>query len=199
MKLGVVILGAGASTRMGRPKLLLPWRDTTVVGHLVRTWRELGARQIAVVTAPAPEPLAAVLSSLGLGEGDRIENPAPALGMISSVRCAAAWPGWEPALTHWLLTLGDQPQVQSATLRALMDFAVRHADRICQPARHGRARHPVVFPRSTFRALADASVADLKQFLQARPEQRATFESDDTGLDYDLDAPADYERARNAT
>ena len=41
--LGVVILGAGASSRMGRPKLLLPWRDTTVIGQIIRQWRELGA------------------------------------------------------------------------------------------------------------------------------------------------------------
>ena len=47
--IGVVILGAGASSRMGRPKLLLPWRDTTVIGAILRQWRELGAAQIAVV------------------------------------------------------------------------------------------------------------------------------------------------------
>ena len=40
--LGVVILGAGASARMGEPKLLLPWRGTTVIGHLISQWRELG-------------------------------------------------------------------------------------------------------------------------------------------------------------
>ena len=34
--LGVIILGAGASSRMGRPKLLLPWGDTSVIGHLIR-------------------------------------------------------------------------------------------------------------------------------------------------------------------
>ncbi|MGH7953692.1 MAG: NTP transferase domain-containing protein, partial [Limisphaerales bacterium] len=32
--LAAIILGAGASARMGRPKLLLPWGGTTVVGHL---------------------------------------------------------------------------------------------------------------------------------------------------------------------
>ncbi len=46
---GVIILGAGASSRMGTPKLLLPWRDTTIIGHLISQWRELGAAQIAVV------------------------------------------------------------------------------------------------------------------------------------------------------
>ena len=49
---GVVILGAGASTRMGRPKLLLPWGDTSIIGHLLGQWRGLGARPIAVVCRP---------------------------------------------------------------------------------------------------------------------------------------------------
>ena len=44
---GVIILGAGASSRMGRPKLLLPWRGTTVIGHIIYQWRELGAAQIS--------------------------------------------------------------------------------------------------------------------------------------------------------
>ncbi len=50
--LGVVILGAGASSRMGRPKLLLPWGATTIVGHLLEQWQTLGAAQIAVVRRP---------------------------------------------------------------------------------------------------------------------------------------------------
>ena len=41
--IGVIILGAGASSRMGRPKLLLPWGDTSVIGHLIRQWQALGA------------------------------------------------------------------------------------------------------------------------------------------------------------
>ena len=49
MKLGVVILAAGASSRMGRPKLLLPWSGTTVIGHLLNQWRALGASPITKI------------------------------------------------------------------------------------------------------------------------------------------------------
>ena len=59
--LGAVILGAGASSRMGKPKLLLPWHDTTVIGQIIRQWRELGARQIAVVGRPNDQELIAQL------------------------------------------------------------------------------------------------------------------------------------------
>ena len=48
---GVVILAAGASSRMGKPKLLLPWGGTSVLGHLIGQWKVLRAGQIAAVFA----------------------------------------------------------------------------------------------------------------------------------------------------
>jgi len=46
---GALILGAGKSARMGRPKLLLPWHGTTILGHLIQQWKRLSVEQIAVV------------------------------------------------------------------------------------------------------------------------------------------------------
>ena len=63
--LGVVILAAGRSARMGQPKLLLPWGGTSVLGHLIEQWRALGAKQIAVVCAPGDEAIQAELDRLG--------------------------------------------------------------------------------------------------------------------------------------
>jgi|SRR6185503_4115433 molybdenum cofactor cytidylyltransferase len=195
MNFAVVLLAAGASSRMGRPKLLLPWHDTTVLGYLVNTWRTLGAAQLAVVTTAGSGPLAAELARAALDERAWIINPKPERGMMSSIRCAAAWPDWNSEVSHFLLTLGDQPHVQTVTLSSLLDFAKAHPGKVCQPARNGRPRHPVLFPDEVFRQLATTSAENLKQFLLGLPDHRATFESDDTGLDFDLDEPADYERA----
>lgn len=195
MNFAVVLLAAGASSRMGRPKLLLPWQGTTVLGHLLDTWGELGAAQLAVVTAPSNAPVAAELARAGVLERDCISNPEPERGMMSSIRCAAAWPGWKADLSHFLITLGDQPHVQTSTLRSLLDVAGAHPGQVCQPARGGRPRHPVLFPRELFLQLATTPAENLKQFLLGIPDRRATFESDDSGLEFDLDEPADYERA----
>src|SRR2546426_403753 len=138
MNFAVVLLAAGASSRMGRPKLLLPWLGTTVLGHLLHLWREMGAAQLAVVTAPANRPVAAELVRAGVLKRDCIINPEPERGMMSSIRCAALWPGWKAGLSHFLLTLGDQPHVQTLTLRSLLDFAGAHPGQVCQPARGGR-------------------------------------------------------------
>jgi molybdenum cofactor cytidylyltransferase len=195
MNFAVVLLAAGASSRMGRPKLLLPWHGTTVLGYLLSIWRELGAAQLAVVTTAGNKAVSAELTCAGISERDWIYNPKPEGGMMSSIRCAAAWPGWKAEVSHILLTLGDQPHVQTSTLRSLLDIAEAHPGEVCQPARNGRPRHPVLFPCDIFRQLATTPAENLKQFLLGTPDRRATFESDDTGMDFDLDEPADYERA----
>jgi molybdenum cofactor cytidylyltransferase len=194
--IGVVILAAGSSRRMGRPKLLLPWRTTTVLGHLLHQWTQLRAAQVAVVTAPDATDLKSELDRLGFPEQDRIINPAPDRGMFSSIQCTAAWSGWKTGLTHWIISLGDQPQLRPETLQRLVAFSAANPDNICQPMRRGRRRHPVLLPQPAFAALKECTATDLKQFLASRATELAGFESDDAGLDFDLDTPADYDRAR---
>src|SRR6185436_15405274 len=102
MTLGVVILAAGRSARMGRPKMLLPWGVTSVLGHLIEQWRRLGAEQIGIVCA-ANSGLENELERLGISTEARIINPEPERGMFSSLQCAANWPGWKGGLTHWAI------------------------------------------------------------------------------------------------
>ena len=125
----------------------------------------------------------------------RIVNPDPARGMFSSIQCAANWPGWQPGLTHWTIALGDQPLVRVETMRQLSEVALRHLAAVCQPARHGRSRQPVILPAGAFAQLQTATAADLKEFLLMGSWPLTRFESDDTGLDLDLDEPGDYDRA----
>ena len=192
---GVVILGAGRARRMGRPKLLLPWGRTSVLGHLIAQWQGLGAKQIAFVCAAGDQPCLVELERLGFLATNRISNPAPNRGMFSSVQCAAQWSGWQPALTHWAIVLGDQPLVLGDTLRRLLEFSAARPDMICQPAQGGHGRHPVVLPQAAFLALADSTAPNLKAFLQTRAAEVTYCAAQDPGLAVDLDWPEDYERA----
>jgi molybdenum cofactor cytidylyltransferase len=194
---GVVLLAAGSSRRMGRPKLLLPWDNGTVLSHQILQWRDLHAAQISVVSAPDAMELGLELNRIGLPESQRIVNPAPERGMFSSIQCAAAWTGWEPALTHFVVTLGDQPHLRPDTLRALLAFGAKNPARICQPLWRSRPRHPVLMPKSAFLSLKDSNACDLRTFLESHASDRAGFDADDPGLDFDMDTPAEYERARN--
>lgn len=195
MKLGVVLLAAGASSRMGRPKLLLPWQGTTVIGHLLDQWALLEPACLTVVCAADHAALHTELDQLNFPPARRILNPHPGRGMFSSVQGAAAWPHWPADLTHLAVALGDQPQVRLDTLRQQLEFAAKHPEAVTQPARDGRGRHPVCLPASSFAAIAHATVENLKQFLLTSGARIQRWESEDAGLDLDLDEPADYERA----
>lgn len=197
MKFGVAILGAGVSRRMGRPKLLLPWGATTVIGHLVQQWRCLKATQIAVVLATDNTALATELDRIALPSAVRITNPHPEAGMFSSIQCAAAWSGWVPDLSHVVIALGDQPHVRKETLRSLLAFAAVQPEKICQPAFAGRRKHPVVLPRSVLAELTTGTASTLAEFLDAKRPRVAAVELDDPGLPWDIDTPADYERLRD--
>ena len=192
---GVVILAAGRSARMGKPKLLLPWLGTSVLGHLIQQWRALRAKQITVVCAPANRAIQAELDRLGFPAENRIYNPTPERGMFGSIQCAARWPGWQTALTHWAIVLGDQPHLQPQTLRRVLDFSAAQPAKVCQPARHGQGRHPVLLPQTQFRQLAGSTAATLKEFLAARPREVTFCEVDDPGLEVDIDRPEDYHKA----
>ena len=193
--LGVIILAAGRSARMGKPKLLLPWGETSVLGHLIEEWRALHAKQIAVVCAPVDQAIQAELDRLGFEEKNQVINPAPERGMFSSIQCAAQWPGWQAGLTHWAIVLGDQPHLQRQTLRQVLDFSAAQPGSVCQPSRHGHGRHPVLLPQAVFRQVAGSTAATLKEFLGVRPRPVALCELNDPGLDLDIDRPEDYRKA----
>lgn len=192
--LGVVILAAGKSSRMGRPKLLLPWSGTTVLAHLIHLWSQIPATQITVVHAESHDILAE-LERLRFPFENRVQNPQPQRGMFSSIQCAARWTGWNLQLTHWAIALGDQPQLKLVTLKRLAAFAEQQSEKICQPGYHGRPKHPVIFPKKEFRILADSMAGNLKDFLGSRSNALRSIELDDDGLDFDMDTPQDYEKA----
>lgn len=155
----------------------------------------IGAGQIGVVCAASDEPIQAELDRLRFPKAHRILNPQPERGMFSSIRCAAQWSGWAAELTHWAISLGDQPHVRQETLRTLLEFNVNHPTKVCQLHAFGHLHHPVILPKDNFLRLNEISVSTLKEFLQTIPEDVARCDIDDPGLESDIDTPADYGRA----
>ena len=177
---------------MGEPKLLLPWRDTTVIGWIIRQWQQLGAQQMAAVCRADDSPLHAELDRLQHPRADRIINPDPSRGMFSSIQCAANWNGWPPALTHFAIALGDQPQLATETLTAIIESATHSPSRICQPLHTGRAQHPILLPRVIFGELKNTAHHTMKEFLAARKDELNLVEINDSGVAMDIDTPEDY-------
>jgi len=191
--LGATILAAGRSVRMGRPKMLLPWGETSILGHLIKQWELAEASPVMVVHAAYDQTVLAELDRLAFPAQQRVENPKPDRGMFSSVLCAAESIARFPILTHYAFVLGDQPHLQIETLVNLIEFARQHPDQVCQPIRENKYRHPVVLPRSAIVALSRSKAANLKEFLLAY--EVAGFPCNDPGFGLDIDRPEDYEKA----
>ncbi len=191
-QLGVVILGAGRSSRMGRPKLLLPWRESTVIGAILSQWRSLQPAQITMVSRPDDEAIAQELRRLDFPIQNLIVNPHADLGMFSSIQAAARWTGWFPGLTGCVIVLGDQPHLRTDTLHSILLCHLQHPDAICQPIHESRSGHPVLLPRWAVDRLKTTSLATLKDFMNQHSTTIKQCPVSDVGLTLDMDTFEDY-------
>jgi CTP:molybdopterin cytidylyltransferase MocA len=179
--------------------MLLPWGHTSVIGHLIEQWQQVGAKQVLIVHAAGDKALEGELERINFPKESRIPNPSPESGMFSSIQCAARWLGLTSELGPWALVLGDQPHLRLETLHALLKLGDSRPDAVCQLSRQGRPRHPVLFPQQIFQQVAHSTHQNLKEFLQSLPSQIVLEESEDPGLDLDIDRPEDYEQALRLT
>ncbi|MEO8205264.1 MAG: nucleotidyltransferase family protein [Chthoniobacterales bacterium] len=191
---GVVLLAAGASTRMGSCKLLLPWGKRTILTHILAQWKSVEVAQIAPVLAPTNTFLQSAMREAGFSQEDWIINPAPEREMFSSLQEASRWKGWLPQLTHWIIALGDQPIIKTSTLSLLMETARKNPDRICQPLFKDQGAHPIILPACVFHDLSASVHSDLRAFIREREALRLRLPVEDAGVSEDLDTPEDYNR-----
>ena len=135
-----VVLAGGRSSRMGRPKALLPAGRETFVGRIARTLRDGGAGPVVVV-APAGDLAARIAAALGPHRPPPrvVANPDPDRGQLSSLLVGLAAIdrlGEDPrGAEAALVTLVDVPLVTAATVRALLDRWRRTRAPVVRPAR----------------------------------------------------------------
>ncbi len=142
-----LVLGAGGSKRLGRPKQLLPYRDGTLLGHVVGVARACRFDQLVVALGGAA---AEVRASVDLSDTDVVVNDAYGAGCSSSI--AAALGVVDPRCELLVLMLGDQPGVTAETVATLVAARGDSPLAVCRYA-DGRG-HPVAFARGVFGELA---------------------------------------------
>ena len=193
--LSAIILAAGDSTRMGRPKALLPDAEgRPFVARLVRTFGAAGVRDVIVVTGSLHAAIADALAADQPAIAPTlVNNPQPALGQVSSLWMgldAAARPGVEGIL----MTLVDIPLVRASTIQSIIDAWTRSRAPIVRPAVGDRHGHPVLFDRSVFDALRHAPITEgARAVVHANADRIVNVQVDDEGCLLDVDTPADYE------
>ena len=190
-----LILASGRSSRMGRPKALLPIGEAgeTFVSRLAATLREGGVDDVLVV---AGEEATAVESALArLTPAPRVvTNPNPDLGQLSSLLIGLGAVD-RPGVGGVLVTLVDAPLVVAGTVRALLETHRRTGAPIVRPTRDGVHGHPVIFDRSLFGELRAADLrAGAKPVVRAHETASVEVAVDDEGAFIDIDTPDDYIR-----
>jgi molybdenum cofactor cytidylyltransferase len=143
-----LVLGAGGSSRLGRPKQLLPFAGTTLLGHVVSVARSCGFDQLVVAIGAAAED---VRGGVDLDGADVVVNDAYGSGCSSSI--AAALAVIDPRCELLVLMLGDQPGVTASTVAALVGGRGDAPLAVCRY--QDGLGHPIAFDRSCFAELAD--------------------------------------------
>ena len=115
MTLGCLVLAAGGSRRLGRPKQLLPYRGRPLLETVLDTARVCGADQVLVALGGAAQD---VREGVDLRGCQVVDNPSYGTGCSSSI--AAAVPALDPRTDVLVLLLGDQPGVTVGTVRRLL-------------------------------------------------------------------------------
>ncbi len=214
-----VVLAAGLSARMGRPKLLLPYGERTVVEQVVSVLLASPADEVLVVTG---HERAAVEQALAGWPVQAVFNPDYAAGeMLSSVQVGleAAAPESRAAL----LAVGDMPAIEADVVAQLVaayknlpesrslsalpgprgvagaggtGLSGRYSDDyVYVPSYQMRAGHPVLVPRAYWPAiLALPRGANLRSVWQAEGSRIHWVTVDTPSVLRDMDTPEAYER-----
>ncbi len=187
-----ILLAAGASRRMGRPKLDLPLGGKKMSRLVAETLLSAPFDRVRVVAASGV--------ALDLPKDARlelVENEMAREGMASSIR-----KGLEklpPDTELAAIALGDLPLLLRATLVALSDAWEKSGGPIVYPEYQGRQGHPVFWGPSLFdelRLLEGDRGA--RVVLERHRDVAVAVAVDDPGVCVDIDTPNDYARAARA-
>ena len=143
-----LVLAAGGSRRLGRPKQLLPYGGATLLDHTVATARACEFDQLLVALGG---DTGKVRERVNLSGTQVVVNRDFGAGCSSSI--AVAMRALDPAVTTLVLMLGDQPGVTPATVRVLL--AARGDAPIAVCLYDDGRGHPFAFDHTTFDDLAN--------------------------------------------
>jgi molybdenum cofactor cytidylyltransferase len=191
-----VVLAAGSSTRMGRPKANLPIGTTgdTFLTHIVATLLASGIDDVVVVVGHERDAVVQSVSERGLTLRF-VENADYAEGQLSSLLAGLRVVD-RPGVTGMLVTLVDVPFVSAETVRAVVARYRTTRARIVRPARGCEHGHPMIFDRSMFDLLRRADPdAGAKPVVRAHATPEGEVAVGDDGAFTDIDTPEEYARA----
>jgi len=186
-----VVLAAGSSRRMGRPKQLLEVGGRPLLEGVIASANASRLDEVVVVLGANAD---AILGQVDLGRARAVVNPDHAAGMSTSLRVGLAALG--PEVDVAMVVLGDQPAISGAMLDELLDLRVRSGLPAAALSFGGLLHPPVALVREMWGDLRSLEGdVGCRALIRSRPELVAAlpYEGDLTHP-VDVDTPEDYAR-----
>jgi molybdenum cofactor cytidylyltransferase len=178
---------------MGRPKQLLPWGDTTVLGRTIDNLQRSRVNEVVVVSGYRAQEVERISAQLGVQTffNELYESG----GMISSVQTALRLlPENREAI---LVMLADQPMVETKTIDRLVRAWSEDKGELVAPVIKGRRGNPVLIGRRYFDELLSLPLGSApRDLINRHGEQLKLIEAETDSILRDLDEIEDYERWR---
>ena len=186
-----VVLAAGESRRMGRPKMLLPYGGKTILESLLDTILTTPIPRIMVVLGAERRKISSLLSPYPV---ETVFNPDYRTGMLSSVQAGfAALPREAGAA---VVFLGDQPFVSAAVVARLCEASARSPRSIVLPVVGGRRGHPVLIPSVFWDEIPSLSPeVGLRELIRRHGQNILEVAAEEEDILLDIDDPESYRDA----
>lgn len=188
-----VVLAAGQSRRMGRPKMTLSWGNTTVIGRVLQALESGGVDNVLIVTGAARVEVEKAVSGFGVRT---VFNPFYAEAeMIKTLQVgiSALNDEYEAAL----VVLGDQPQLRPKVVRGILDTYQESQAALIVPSFEMQRGHPWLLGRTYWpEILSLPSSETLRDFLNRHAAEIHYLIVNSKSVLQDLDTPEDYQHYR---
>ena len=190
--LAAVILSAGASSRMGRPKALLPYREGTFLEHLIQVTRHPRIGLTRVVLGAGAE---VIRTFAKLDPSVVVVNPEWEQGQLSSI-CAGLRSLDGINTDGIVLCPVDHPLVSARLVGDLVDRFYQDKKAIVLPTYNGRRGHPAIFSSALYAELL-AAPADMgaRAVVWAHAADVLEVPSDEEGVILNINDPEMLKRA----
>jgi molybdenum cofactor cytidylyltransferase len=194
--IAAIVLAAGLSQRMGRPKMVLPWGDKTIIEQVVSAVREGGIPKIIVVTGGARLQVENFLYSKDV---KFVFNPDFNNGeMLCSVQIGLKQ--LDDDVEAVIIVLGDQPQILSEVVKKITEYYEETKAKLIFPSYQMKKGHPWLIARSLWSdILKIAPPKTLRDFTSNIYKEINYLVVDTPTILKDIDNYEDYEREKPVT
>lgn len=185
-----VVLSAGESSRMGRPKALLPIDGQTFIEKIVGALKKSSVAKVIVVLGHNADEMRRRIQHLPI---EILVNPDYKLGQLSSLQVAIRSLEKEADCDGMLVHLVDHPYVNTQLLESMIKLCEETAKLIIVPRYNGKRGHPVIFSRKLFKELLAAPMDQgAKAVVDAHRADTLEIDTEDEGITLDIDTPELY-------